>query len=188
MATRAKRIATPASPDSATAGQAQEAAGRKAPSAAAEDDIASQVLQQFRIVLNGVKSHFRQVERSTGVSGSQVWALSVIRNHPGIGVGDLARALSVKQPTASILVRNLAQRGLIEPRRLASDRRAVKLHALPAADRLLDKVPGPHSGLLPQALALLGEPTLERMRTDMARLIGLLAADERFASRPLDSL
>jgi len=69
---------------------------------------AARVLRRFRLVFNAVKAHFQQVERSAGVGGAQLWALSIIREHPGRGVNDLARAMDVKQSTASNLVRALA--------------------------------------------------------------------------------
>ncbi len=67
-------------------------------------EAATRVLRQFRQVFNAVKTHFQQVERQAGVGGAQVWALSVVRERPGIGMNDLARALDVRQPTASNLV------------------------------------------------------------------------------------
>ena len=51
-----------------------------------DPDSATRVLRQFRIVFNSVKTHFRQVEQAAGLGGAQVWALSVIRDQPGIGV------------------------------------------------------------------------------------------------------
>jgi len=55
--------------------------------AGAAPDPASRVLRRFRLVFNAVKSHFRAVERKAGISGAQLWALSVVHGHPGIGVG-----------------------------------------------------------------------------------------------------
>ena len=51
------------------------------------DEPAARVLRQFRQVFNAVKTHFRQVEKTVGLGGAQVWALSVIRDIPGIGIG-----------------------------------------------------------------------------------------------------
>jgi len=153
-----------------------------------EPELADKVLQQFRILLKAVKAHFQQVERATGVGGAQVWALSVIRDRPGIGVGALSRALSVQQPTASILVRNLVQQRLIEARRHERDRRAVELHALPAGQQLLERAPAPLSGRLPGALAVLDGETLRRMHADLARLIAVLGEDALAGMTPLDRL
>ena len=158
------------------------------PAAAAGSDIgepAARVLRRFRIVFNAVKTHFQQVERKAGVGGAQLWALSVIRRHPGIGVTGLAQAMDVHQTTASNLVRALVGMELIEVRKDGPDRRAVQLHALPAAARVLRKAPGPLTGVLPEALAQLDPKTLQRLERDLGTLIELLHADARGGGVPL---
>ncbi len=151
-------------------------------------DPPTRVLRQFRIVFNAVKTHFQQVERKAGIGGAQVWALSIIRDHPGMGVNRLAAAMSVRQPTASNLVRSLSDQGLVEVRREGADKRAVQLHVLPEGRKLLRRAPGPLAGVLPEALADLDSATLKRLETDLARLIHSLGADERAANTPLATL
>ncbi len=57
-----------------------------------EDPVtAAQVLRRFRVVFNAVRSHFQQVEKQVGLGGAQVWALSLVRDQPGIGMGGVAR-------------------------------------------------------------------------------------------------
>lgn len=161
------------------------------PATAADDpnlDAPTRVLQQFRMVFNAVKTHFQQVERKVGVGGAQVWALSVIRDRPGLGVNDLAAALSVRQPTASNLVKSLASQGLVEVRREGSDRRAVQLHVLPPGRAVLRRAPGPFAGVLPDALAALQPDTLLRLEQDLDVLISKLGADERGRTIPLANL
>ena len=158
-------------------------------SAALDDDAAAtQVLRQFRQVFNAVKSHFQRVERKVGLGGTQVWALSVVRAQPGIGVGALARAMAIHQSTASNLVRALIERELIGATKEGSDRRAVQLHLLPAGARMLKNAPGPFNGLLPDALKALDAPTLARLQADLGQLIVLLGADERGGSIPLSDM
>src|SRR3990167_10270887 len=60
---------------------------------------AAVVLRQFRVVFNAVKTHFQHVERQAGVGGAQLWALSVVAGHPGIGVGELALKMDIHQST-----------------------------------------------------------------------------------------
>ncbi len=151
-------------------------------------EAAARVLRRFRLVFNAVRTHFQQVEKRAGIGGTQLWALSVIEGHPGIGVGGLARALDVHQSTASNLVRGLAERGLIGIAREGSDRRAVQLRILPAGRRVLKRAPGPFTGVLTQALASLDATTLERIDADLAELIARLGADRRDARLPLDSV
>jgi DNA-binding MarR family transcriptional regulator len=157
-------------------------------STAAATATPARVLQQFRIVFNAVKAHFQQVERQAGVGGAQVWALSVIRERPGIGVNDLAAALNIRQPTASNLVKTLAQQTLIEVRREGSDRRAVQLHTTAQARKVLRRVPGPFTGVLPEALAALDPQTLHRLEADLGELIGRLDIDEAAGKIPLAQL
>ncbi len=159
-----------------------KASAEDAPSSLDADQAAVAVLRQFRQVFNAVKSHFQQVEKTVGMGGAQVWALSVVREQPGIGVGALARAMSIHQSTASNLVRTLIERKMVVALKQGSDRRAVQLNLLPAGARILKIAPGPFAGLLPDALKSLPPETLARLQQDLGVLIVRIAADEAGAS------
>jgi DNA-binding MarR family transcriptional regulator len=152
------------------------------------DEAAIAVLRQFRQVFNAVKSHFQQVEKTVGMGGAQVWALSVVREQPGIGVGALARAMSIHQSTASNLVRTLIDREMLVAVKQGADRRAVQLNLLPAGARVLRNAPGPFAGLLPDALKALPPETLARLQADLDQVIDKIAADEAAAHVPLSQL
>ena len=143
------------------------------------------MLRRFRSVFNAVKTHFQQVEKQAGIGGAQVWALSLIRAEPGIGVGALARAMDVHQTTASNLVRSLVEAGLVESHRSGIDRRAIELKATRAAVRVLARVPGPFGGVLPDALGRLDTQTLARLDADLEVLLAVLDADRRGERIPL---
>lgn len=152
------------------------------------DQAAIAVLRQFRQVFNAVKSHFQQVEKTVGMGGAQVWALSVVREQPGIGVGALARAMSIHQSTASNLVRTLIDREMLVAVKQGADRRAVQLNLLPAGARVLRNAPGPFAGLLPDALKAMPPQTLARLQQDLDQLLERIAADEAAAHIPLAQL
>jgi len=143
------------------------------------------VLRRFRVVFNAVKTHFQQVEKKAGVGGAQLWALSVIRANPGIGVNGLASTMDVHQTTASNLVKALVTAEMVAAEKNGPDRRAVQLRILPAGRGVLRKAPGPFAGVLPEALATLDAETLERLDHDLALLIEALHADDRAAGIPL---
>jgi DNA-binding MarR family transcriptional regulator len=157
---------------------------------AANDDPTSttQVLRRFRVVFNAVRSHFQQVEKQVGLGGAQVWALSVIRDHPGIGVSVLAKHMDIHQSTASNLVKTLLHKGLVSMSKAVEDRRNVQLHIAPAGLALLDQAPGPFEGVLPGALERLSPTTLLRLDQDLGQLIELLKADEQAGRIPLAEL
>ena len=148
----------------------------------------AQVLRRFRVVFNAVRSHFQQVEKQVGLGGAQVWALSVVRDHPGIGMGGLARSMDIHQSTASNLVKTLKRKNLISLTKAAQDRRNVQLHVLPAGLASLAQVPGPFEGVLPGALSELQPETLARLDQDLGTLIKLLKADEQAGGIPLAEL
>lgn len=148
----------------------------------------TRVLRQFRVVFNAVKTHFRQVEKEAGVGGAQLWALSVIRSNPGIGMNDLAHAMDVHQSTASNLVKSLVTREMIVAAKDGTDRRAVTLRILPNGAKVLRRAPAPFAGVLPDALASLDARTLARLDKDLGKLIIALEVDEGSAKSPLANL
>jgi MarR family transcriptional regulator, organic hydroperoxide resistance regulator len=164
MATKAKTIARP------------RTATRRA--AAPAKDLPAQVLRRFRVVFNAIKTHFRQIEKSAGIGGAQLWALGIVSGQPGIGMTELARAMDVHQSTASNLVKSLVERDLIAAEKAGSDRRTVALRILAGGRKVLRSAPGPFAGVLPDALASLDARTLSRMDKDLAKLIAALDADE----------
>jgi len=147
----------------------------------------AQVLRRFRVVFNAVRTHFRDMEKQVGLGGAQVWALSIIKAKPGIGMGGIAQEMDIHQSTASNLIKALQKKELIEMTKALEDRRSVCLNILPAGTELLNKVTGPFEGVLPAALSELKESTLERLDDDLSELIVLLKADESAAEIPLAS-
>lgn len=158
------------------------------PSTSRHDELATQVLRQFRMVFSSVRAHFREVEKSTGLGGAQVWALSHVRENPGVGVNQLAAALDVHQSTASNLVRSLVAKDLIKTEQGKEDRRSVRLLIRPSGRALLRRVPGHPTGALPRALHALDTAALTRLKRDLAVLVQTMAPDEAGAQTPLSQM
>lgn len=143
------------------------------------------VLRRFRLVFSAVRAHFIQVQKKAGISGAQLWALSVISAHQELSVGRLASAMDVHQTTASNLVKVLVQQGLVVSQRGVADRRTVQLQPTAKGRRVLRKAPAPASGVLPDALARLDPATLSRLDHDLGMLLEQVRVDERAARTPL---
>jgi DNA-binding MarR family transcriptional regulator len=167
---------------------ASRSAQLNGPSTSEIVEPAGRVLRQFRLVFNSVKTHFQQVEKKTGVGGAQLWALSIIRSTPGIGVNDLAHAMDVHQSTASNLIKTLVERELIVVAKDGPDKRAVQLQTLPLGRKLLRRAPGPFTGVLPDALASLDAGTLARLEADLAQVIKALKPEQGAENIPLGQL
>ncbi len=128
------------------------------------------VLGLFRVLVGSIRSHDKNVQELTGVGGSHLWALFYIGEHPGIKVGDLARALAIHQSTASNLIRDLERLGAIAKQRLDHDQRAVQLQVTPKGKGILQRAPRPVIGVLPQALQSLPVSDLNVLHQQLKQL------------------
>lgn len=147
------------------------------------------VLKKFRVIYGSVRQHFREIEASCGVSGSQLWILHEIGNHPDIGVSELAERLSIHQSTCSQLVEKLVVHQLIIKERSKEDQRRVGLRLTAQAANVLRQAPGPAEGLLPEALRSLPEPILLALDQALHEVIGQLQMrDDKLADNPLADL
>ena len=122
------------------------------------------------------------------VFGPAIWALSVVRSHPGIGVNALAKAMDIHQTTASNLVKALVNGEMLVAEKNGPDRRAVQLRVLAAGAKVLRRAPGPFAGVLPDALARLDAETLDRLDQDLSKLIRELGVDDKAAGIPLSQM
>jgi DNA-binding MarR family transcriptional regulator len=147
-----------------------------------------QVLRRFRLIFNAVKTHFRHMEKQVGLGGAQVWALSIVRDNPGIGMNEVAAKMDIHQSTASNLIKSLIKKTCVRMERGVQDRRSVELHILPAGLEVLSRVTGPFEGVLPDALGRLSTEVLARLDHDLEQLIRVLEVDEQAAQIPLAQL
>lgn len=139
------------------------------------------VLAQFRVIFGSARDHSRRIEQQTGISGPALRALATISAQPGIGVTALARALLVRQPTASNIVEELVESGLVRRRRASADQRVVELQPSARAARVLGAAPGPAVGVLPAALSALSPAELAALEAMLAAVINHLGATDRDA-------
>ena len=88
------------------------------------------VLQRFRILIRTAQRHSQWIERQSGVTGAQLWALQELREAPGLRVGELANRMALHQSTTSNMVDRLETSGLIRKERTSADQRVVRLLSL----------------------------------------------------------
>jgi DNA-binding MarR family transcriptional regulator len=131
-------------------------------------------MQQFRLIFGSARRHDAEVRRLTGISGSQLWALSEIARSEGLRVNDLSERMSLHQTTASNLINALVERNLIRRGRDGADQRVVRLHVTTDGKKMLLRAPGPYVGLLVDALRHLKAPELARLNTALGVLVQTL--------------
>ncbi|MDK9709433.1 MAG: MarR family winged helix-turn-helix transcriptional regulator [Desulforhopalus sp.] len=148
--------------------------------------LALQVLKKFRLIYGTVRQHFREVERTCGITGSQLWLMQEIANAAGIGVSELAGRLSIHQSTCSQLVEKLVSSGLITKERSKEDQRRVGLWLTEQGAKVIVMAPGPAEGVLPIALRKLPQETILTLDATLEIVIAQLQTrDDHLAGRPL---
>ena len=134
------------------------AAGPASPTPAAVE-----ALKRFRAIFRSARHHLQDIEQRCGISGSQLWALSVVVERPGTRVKDLAQALAIQQSTASNLVEQLARQSLLRRERDRFDQRIVLLFPTEMGISTIERAPRPLAGILPNALSRLDPARLETL-------------------------
>ncbi len=144
------------------------------------------VLQRFRVLIRTAQRHSQWIERQSGVTGAQLWALQELNEAPGLRVGELANRMALHQSTASNMIDRLETGGLIRKERTSADQRVVRLYLTAEGSALLGRAPSPARGVLPEALRLLDDEALARLQRELDVLLRQIKdLDEGFGMQPL---
>lgn len=145
----------------------------------AEDlqQLVQEVLRKFRLVAASIKGQVRQIPQNCNISQTQLWAIHLIAQAPGMSVKDLAREMSVKSTTASNLLDKLDRAGYVSRQRNDRDQRIVRLYLTESAQVLLAEIPGNPIGALPEALARLPQQQLQCLDAHLAELMTVLQTE-----------
>lgn len=143
-------------------------------------------LQRFRVLIRTAQRHSQWIERKSGITGAQLWALQELIEVPGLRVGELANRMALHQSTASNMVDRLETGGLIRKERTSADQRVVRLYLTAEGEAMLRRAPSPARGIVPEALRLLDPESLVRLQHELDVLLKQIKdLDEGFGMQPL---
>lgn len=111
------------------------------------------------------------VLRDLDVEPRHTGALIALRARGAIAQAELARSLGTSAATVVEIVDHLERRGLVERRRLETDRRTQALHLLPDADPVVAEARRRATAVTEAALAPLGRREQERFVTLLQRFV-----------------
>jgi len=146
-------------------------------------------LQKLREIIKTAQEQFQLTSETAGISGSQAWALAEIARSPGLIVSELGKAMAIHPSTTSNMLDKMQRRGLIRRERIDADQRVVRLFVTAAGEKVLSELPGPATGLLPDALARLSAEQLDAVNAALALILQKMDRRETSAAfTPLASL
>ena len=120
-----------------------------------------EVANRLRPALLRLARELRRETESLGITSRQATLLSLIKEHPGLSLRELAALERISAPSLSGHVDRLEQAGLIERVRSGGDRRRVGLELTTVGDRLLRKVRAQRTTWLAERLAELSPDQVE---------------------------
>ena len=149
---------------------------RLAPPAVNIDDQPGHYIRRLHQISVGI---FLQELGEIGITPVQYAALQTVANQPGIDQRTLARTIALDTSTTGGVLDRLEQRGALERRTAAQDRRARQLWLTDAGAQLL-------AGAVPAMLAAQRQilaPLTERQQTEFMRLLRIVVDQNNALSR-----
>lgn len=101
-------------------------------------DCAQKVWSVLPTLMRTIAAHLRQQEPRLDITVWQIMAMKLLKGDP-ITVGEMARKFLVSTPTMTRLLDILVERGLVERREDAEDRRRVRLFLTLEGKRLFQE-------------------------------------------------
>jgi len=144
--------------------------------------VEDQILAAIRRIIRAVDLQSRDLLNKSGLTGPQLAALTEIARADGLSAGELARALSVGQPTVTGIVERLERRGALTRSRNGDDRRNVNIAVTEEGRRLLKSAPPLLQARFRRQLASLQEWERTQILATLQRIAAMMDAEALDAS------
>jgi MarR family transcriptional regulator, organic hydroperoxide resistance regulator len=138
--------------------------------------MVGEIMDNIRRVFQMVNEQSKKVERETGLTGPQLWAIKVMSEEGSVRVSDLAKRMYLHPATVVGILDRLEKRGLISRTRSSEDRRVVEVALTDEGRRLVGHSPEVASNKITQGLATLAPAELAVIHQGLDRLTAILDA------------
>lgn len=138
--------------------------------------MVSETMDNIRRVFQVVNEQSKRVERETGLTGPQIWAVKIISELGTVRISDLARAMYLHPATVVGIVDRLEKRGLAVRERSSEDRRVVEVALSSEGKRLVNDSPEVASNKIIHGLESLPLERLGMIHCGLESLVSILDA------------
>ena len=143
-----------------------------------EKPIISNIIDNLRRVFQILNEQSKKVEKETGLTGPQLWAIKTINENSPVKVSDLANRLYLHPTTVIGIIDRLEKQDLVKRRRSKSDRRVVWIELTAKGDKLVKSAPEVAQGLLVSGLEDISANNLTEIDRSMKRLVKIFGAQK----------
>jgi DNA-binding MarR family transcriptional regulator len=134
------------------------------------------VLIAIRRIIQSVDLHSRYLVRHFGLTGPQLIILQEIANQKEVSISEIAKAVSLGQPTVTGILERLENRGLIKRRRSERDKRKVFISITDGCQELMQQTPPPMQEHFIDAFNCLPDWEQSMILASLQRIVSLMGA------------
>jgi DNA-binding MarR family transcriptional regulator len=138
----------------------------------------SEIIDNLRRVFQVVNEHSKKAEKTTGITGPQLWAIKTIAEKAPIRVSDLAHSMYLNPATVVGILDRLESRGLVHRTRSTKDRRVVTIDLSDQGKALVRRAPEVAQGLLLAGLEKLPPEKRNVIAEGLMHLVDILGVQE----------
>lgn len=140
--------------------------------------IISHVIDNLRQAFQILNIQFNKVEKETGLTGHQLWAIMTINNNSPVKVSDLINKLYLNPTTVIGIIDRLEKQDLIKRRRSKDDRRVVWIELTTKGHQLVKSAPEVAQGLLVSGLEEISVNTLTKVERSIQLLLKIFDTEK----------
>jgi len=138
--------------------------------------LIQEILHSVRRLFQAVNEHSKKVERHTGLTAPQLWAIKIIAQEEQVMVSEIAERMYLHPATVVGILDRLEQQGLVVRLRSTHDRRVVRVELTESGKHLVTKSPQVAQGLLVSGLEKLTFNSLKNISLSLDQMVGILGA------------
>ncbi len=142
------------------------------------ETMVAEIMDNIRRVFQVVNEQSKLVERETGLTGPQLWAIKVIAAQGTLRVSELAAKMYLHPTTVVGILDRLEKRELVCRIRSSEDRRVVEVSLTDEGRRLVEHTPEVASNKITHGLESLSIPELAIIYHGFDRLTRILDATD----------
>jgi len=140
--------------------------------------IIANIIDNLRRVFQILNEQSKKVERDTGLTGPQLWAIKTIHENSPVKVSDLASKLYLHPATVIGIIDRLEKQSLAKRQRSTDDRRVVWIELTDKGNRLLKSAPEVAQGILASGLERVSTNNLTEIDKSMKILVKIFGAQK----------
>lgn len=139
-------------------------------------ELVQEILHSLRRLFQVANEHSKKVERQTGLTGPQLWAIKIIAQEESLMVSELARRMCLHPATVVGILDRLEKQKFVVRVRAVDDRRIVRIALTANGKSLLKKSPQVAQGLFVSGLEKLELNDLKKITFGLAQMAIILGA------------